>query len=141
VTGAATANFVYDGDGKPLGRACRDQVKAIVDGVTTYYVGSHYEVKNGVVTKYYVAGATRLTIRTGGTLSFLLTDHLGGTSLTTDSSGASVSELRYTPFGEIRSSWTANPSTTPPYTPTRYTFTGQYSYMDTPAPPQARASG
>ncbi len=29
VSGAATANFYYDGDGKPLGRACRDQVKSV----------------------------------------------------------------------------------------------------------------
>jgi RHS repeat-associated protein len=71
----------------------------------------------------------------------LLTDHLGSTSLTTDSSGASVSELRYTPFGEIRYSWTANLSTTPPYTPTRYTFTGQYSYMDDPAPSASQGFG
>jgi hypothetical protein len=84
VTGAATANFVYDGDGKPLGRACRDQVKTIVDGVTTYYVGSHYEVKNGVVTKYYFAGTTRLAVRTGGALSYLLSDHLGSSSVTMD---------------------------------------------------------
>jgi RHS repeat-associated protein len=74
VTGAATANFSYDADGK--------QVKAVVDGVTTYYVGNHYEVKSGVVTKYYFAGTTRLALRTNGTLSFLLADHLGSSSLT-----------------------------------------------------------
>ena len=76
VTGAATANFIYDADGK--------QVKAVVDGVTTYYVGNHYEVKSSVVTKYYFAGTTRIAVRTGGTLSFLLSDHLGSSSVTTD---------------------------------------------------------
>jgi hypothetical protein len=60
VTGAATATFVYDADSK--------QVKATVNGVTTYYVGNHYEVKNSVVTKYYFVGATRLAVRTGTTL-------------------------------------------------------------------------
>ncbi len=59
-----------------------------VNGVTTYYVGNHYEVKSGVVTKYYFAGATRLAVRTGDTLSFLLADHLGSSSVTTDANGA-----------------------------------------------------
>jgi hypothetical protein len=33
----------------------RKQVKAPVTGVTTYYVGDHYEVSGGVVKKYYTA--------------------------------------------------------------------------------------
>ncbi|GIK10551.1 MAG: RHS repeat protein [Chloroflexi bacterium] len=68
VTGAATASFVYDGDGK--------QIKATVNGITAVYVGNHYEVKNGVVTKFYFAGSTRLAVRTDGTLRFLLSDCL-----------------------------------------------------------------
>jgi hypothetical protein len=52
VTGAATASFTYDGDSK--------QVKSIVGGVTTYYVGQHYEKKGTMVTKYYFAGAARI---------------------------------------------------------------------------------
>ena len=44
VSGAATVSFVYDGDGR--------RVKATVNGVTTYYVGDHYEVSGGVVKKY-----------------------------------------------------------------------------------------
>jgi len=67
----------------------------------------------------HLAGATRLAVRTNGTLSYLLTDHLGSTSLTTDSAGSVVSELRYTAWGEVRyQSGT---------TPTNYTYTGQYS--------------
>jgi RHS repeat-associated protein len=83
----------------------------------------------------------KYTIPQSMSVEYLLTDHLGSTSLTTDSSGARVSERRYTPFGEIRYSWTANLSTTPPYTPTRYTFTGQYSYMDDPAPSASQGFG
>jgi RHS repeat-associated protein len=94
VTGASTANFVYDADGK--------QVKATVNGVTTYYVGNHYEVKNSVVTKYYFAGATRLAIRTGTTLSYLLSDHLGSSSVTTDANGAKTASALYKAFGETR---------------------------------------
>ena len=56
-------------------------------------------------------------MRKNGTLSYLLSDHLGSTSITTNSSGVLVSELRYKPWGETRySSGT---------TPTNYKYTGQ----------------
>jgi YD repeat-containing protein len=95
VTGAATASFVYNADGQ--------RVKATVNGVTAVYVGNHYiiplrdEVKNSVVTKYYFAGATRLAVRTGGTLSFLLGDHLGSSSLTTDANGVQTALVKPKP--------------------------------------------
>jgi len=64
VSGAATASFVYDGD--------RRRVKATVNGVTSYYVGDHYEVSGGVVKKYYAAGGQRIALRSGGTLHWLM---------------------------------------------------------------------
>nr|MDQ3004853.1 DNRLRE domain-containing protein [Chloroflexota bacterium] len=108
----SSAAFVYDGDGK--------RVKSIFNGTaTTYFVGTHYEVANGVVTKYYYAGAQRIAMRTNGTLNYLLGDHLGSTSLTTSATGTVISELRYKAWGETRySSGT---------TTTKYTYTGQYS--------------
>src|SRR5258706_41979 len=103
------ATFVYDGDGK--------MVKAVMNGTnTTLYVGAHYQVTNGVVTKYYPGGAFRV----GGVLYYALGDHLGSTSITTDSSGALVAEMRYKPWGEVR----YNSGTTP----TDRTYTGQRSY-------------
>ena len=87
---------------------------------TTYFVGGYYEVTNGTVTKYYYAGAQRIAMRTNGTLNYLLGDHLGSTSLTTDATGVVISELRYKAWGEVRYA-SGN-------TPTKYTFTGQYSY-------------
>jgi len=114
VTGAATASFTYDGDGK--------QVKAIVNGVTAVYVGGHYEVKNNVVSKYYFVGATRLAVRTDGTLRFLLGDHLGSSSVTTNASGAKTASALYKAFGETRfSSGTLY---------TDYKFTGQREEAD-----------
>ena len=53
-------------------------------------------------------------------MNYLLGDHLGSTSLTTNASGQVVSELRYKAWGEVRYA-SGN-------TPTNYTFTGQYSY-------------
>lgn len=59
-----------------------------------------------------------------------LNNHLGSTSLTTDKNGVKTSEMRYKPWGEVRSWWTSALATTPAYKLADYTFTGQYSYMD-----------
>jgi RHS repeat-associated protein len=53
-------------------------------------------------------------------LSYLLGDHLGSTSLTTDALGNKVSELHYKAWGEVRYA-SGN-------TPTQYQYTGQFSY-------------
>jgi RHS repeat-associated protein len=112
-----SAAFVYDGDGR--------QVKSIINGVTTLFVGAHYEVQGTTITKYYFAGASRIAMRscTGGTCSaptYLLGDHLGSTSLVTDANGVKISEQRYKPWGETRSGTL----------PTKYQYTGQRSEMD-----------
>jgi RHS repeat-associated protein len=88
------ATFSYDGDGK--------QVKSVVSGTTTYFPGAHYNVEGGTVSKYYFARAIRVAFRVGGTLYYPLSDHLGSTSLTTNTSGALVAELRYAAWGETR---------------------------------------
>jgi len=110
--GFNSATFVYDGDGR--------RVKSTINGVTTTFVGAHYEVTNGVVTKYYYAGAQRIAMRTNGTLSYLLGDHLGSTSLVADAAGNKINEQRYKAWGETRY---ASGST-----PTKYQYTGQFSY-------------
>ncbi len=46
-------------------------------------------------------------------------DHLGSASVTADRYGSSITRQLYKPFGETRSSGSV---------PTKYTFTGQYSY-------------
>jgi RHS repeat-associated protein len=61
-------------------------------------------------------------MRAGGTLNYLVGDHLGSTSLTTDAAGNKVSEIRYKAWGEVRYA-SGN-------IPTKYTFTGQYSHVD-----------
>jgi RHS repeat-associated protein len=104
---------VYDGDGR--------RVKSIFNGnTTTYFVGNHYEVTGSTITKYYYAGGQRIAMRTNGTLNYLLGDHLGSTSLTTNASGQVVSELGYKAWGETRYA-SGN-------TLTNYQYTGQYSY-------------
>jgi RHS repeat-associated protein len=97
--------------------------------------GAHYEVTGTQATKYYFAGAQRIALRTpDGALKYMLGDHLGSTSLVADSNGALVTETKYKACplryrygvlreGEVRYT---TPNTT---LPTRYTFTGQYSYV------------
>jgi RHS repeat-associated protein len=58
------------------------------------------EVK--AVTKYYTFNGQRVAMRQGDEVYYLHGDHLGSTSLTTDASGAVVSEVRYHPYGEER---------------------------------------
>jgi RHS repeat-associated protein len=110
VSGAMTASFAYDGDGK--------RVRSTIGSTTTYFIGNIYELTGETATKYYYAGATRFAMRVDtADPYYLLSDHLGSTTVTTDASGNFVTELRYSPWGEVRSG-TA---------PTSYTFTGQYS--------------
>jgi hypothetical protein len=104
------ASFTYDVDGR--------QVKSVVNSVTTLFVGAHYQVEGGLTVKYYLVGGQRIAIRTpNNSVSYLLTDHLGSTSLTTNSAGVVTSEMRYTPWGETR--YTSGTS------PTNYRYTGQ----------------
>src|SRR5258706_905371 len=130
VSGGATANFTYDGDGQ--------MVKAVKNDVTMLYVGAHYEVINPgagqTVSKYYFAGGARVAMRKyvipqSMALEYTLGDQLGSTSITTDANGVKVSEMRYKPWGEVRYTWTdPNLNTTPAYQLSDYTFTGQRSY-------------
>ena len=94
--------------------------KAIFGSSTTAYVGDHFEWKGGTSTmvKYYYAGGQRIAMRVGSsTVYYLLTDHLGSTAVTANSSGTRVAELRYRAWGETRYTYGT--------TPTTYRFTGQ----------------
>jgi len=61
------------------------------------HLGAYFEWTGSTSTmkKYYSAGGARVAVRTGSsTLSFILTDHLGSTGVSTESSGA-LSRSRY----------------------------------------------
>jgi RHS repeat-associated protein len=108
-----TTSFLYDGDG--------NMVKKInPNGSKTLYIGGVYEVdkdSGGTVistkTYYPAAGAMRV----GSTLYYVLKDHLGSASMTTDASGGIVGEQWYYAFGQTR--FTINTM------PTDKLFTGQ----------------
>jgi YD repeat-containing protein len=67
VSGAASATFVYDGDG--------NRVKATFGSATTVYVGNYYEKEGSTVRTYYYADGARVAMREGSTLYYILTDH------------------------------------------------------------------
>jgi len=98
--------------------------------VTTYYPGRHYNKEvNGTTERtqkfYQAAGQTiaapsaklRGHVRTNGELKWILSDHLGSTSVTANADGTWNSELRYTPYGETRYN--------SGLTPSDYRYTGQ----------------
>ena len=101
-------------------------VKSIINGVSTYYAGQHYNlIVNGetsLVQKTYAFGSMTVAVRTDGVLKWVLSDHLGSTSITADEDGSLNSEIRYSAFGEVRySSGT---------TPTDYQYTNQLNQAD-----------
>ncbi len=103
VSGAATATFVYDGDGQ--------RVKGTVGGVTTAYIGKYYEYSGGAAKKYYSAGGVRVAMNDAGTVRYLLGDHLGSTTITADTAGVRVAELLYKAWGENRYTFSTTPTT------------------------------
>ncbi len=81
---------------------------------------NHYELTDGIITKYYYAGSQRIAMRKNGTLNYIIGDNLGSTSLVTDASGNIINQTLYKAWGEERySSGTKQ---------TGYGYTGQYSY-------------
>ena len=115
------ASFVYDGDG--------NRVKKTEGGETILYVNKYYEknITTSEVTTSYYLGDKLAAQRKGTTLSYIHQDSLSSTSVTTDSSGAATSTVKYFPFGGTRSS-TGTIPTDKEFTGQRLDATGLYYY-------------
>ncbi|MEX5213392.1 MAG: DNRLRE domain-containing protein [Nitrospiraceae bacterium] len=110
-----TTTFVYDGDG--------GRVKKIAGTTTTRYIGKLYECDNTSCTRFIFAGNTRIatvTVNTGA-VHYWHQDHLGSSSVITDSAGALVQTLAYYPYGATR----ANQSSANPAVDVPYKYTGK----------------
>jgi RHS repeat-associated protein len=70
-------------------------------GVTTTYVGSLYEETGGVGIDHVFLGSTRLASISAGKIQYYHGDHLGGTNVVTNATGAPVELLEYKPFGDF----------------------------------------
>jgi RHS repeat-associated protein len=125
VQGGTTTTFVYDGDG--------GRVKKIVGTTTTRYISKLYECDNTNCSRFIWAGSTRIAtiaVNTGAT-QYWHGDHLGSSSVITDSTGAKVQTVTYYPFGGTRTN--QSPSTPAIDVPYKYTgkeldSTGLYYY-------------
>ncbi|MBI2863966.1 MAG: RHS repeat-associated core domain-containing protein [Chloroflexi bacterium] len=89
------------------------KVRKLVSTEPTIVVGA--EASRPVGDQYYYAGSQRIGLRSGGTLSYIFSDHLGGTSVTLNASSGVTSTVTYFPFGSTRAG----------SVPTDYGFTGQ----------------
>jgi YD repeat-containing protein len=75
--GTTVAQFTFDADDK--------RVKSVMGADTVLFVGAHFEIKNGSeITKYYLAGSTRVamrkyTIPVSMNVDYLPSDRLGST--------------------------------------------------------------
>ncbi len=107
----AIITFTYDANGVLLAKG------TVTD--TTVYVGGIYEkeLTSGDETLYFFFGGQRIAMEEEGTLTYLVGDHLGTTSVVLSSAGALVAESRHYPYGEER--WSSGT------VPTDYRFTGQ----------------
>ena len=95
VKGGVTTTFVYDGDG--------GRVKKTVQGTTTVYIGQLYVCVGTACEKLIYAGTQRVAMVqvNGGSISYFHGDHLGSTSVLTDSTGTEEEHNSYEPYGDI----------------------------------------
>ncbi|MCE7979972.1 MAG: RHS repeat-associated core domain-containing protein [Caldilinea sp. CFX5] len=108
VGGSWTESYLYDADGQ--------RVKKTSGGVATYYPNQYYEQSGSTVTKYYYFNGQRVAMRVNGILTYLHSDHLGGTALATNSSGNVITDQGYYAYGRYRRGGAL---------PTDHKFTGQ----------------
>ena len=84
------------------------RVKKTSGGTTTYTFFAHYEEEvTGTATtavSHYSFGGLRFAVKRGTALHHLHGDHLGSTSLTTDTAGAATASRAYYAYGSERSS-------------------------------------
>ena len=99
IAGDATYNYYYDNEG--------NRVKKVQGANTTIYVSKYYEIDpSGKITKHIYGGDDRValieTVSGIKTTYYVHKDHLGGSSIITDSSGNQVELIDYHPYGTTR---------------------------------------
>jgi RHS repeat-associated protein len=91
-------------------------VKQTVAPTTTVFIGNYCEIAisgtQRITTTYYYANGQRIAMRTSAGVTYIHSDHLRSTSVT---SGAQSGDIKYFPYGATRSGAVA----------TTYKFTGQ----------------
>ena len=88
-----TVDYAYDGDGA--------RAKKTSGGNTTYYIGGHFEIRDGQTVKYIFAGAIRIAMLRGGGTLYFHKDHQGSTTAVTNQDGNLIERIEYLPFGAL----------------------------------------
>src|SRR6266704_3593285 len=112
----ATDTFLYDGEGN---RVLQETSTSSITDIITFDGYSETVLTGGTITptKYYNVNGQRVAMRTSSTLSYLLADALGSSTVALTSSGSTQAVQLFAPYGSIRYSQGSMPTT--------YNFTGQ----------------
>ncbi|MBX4197798.1 FG-GAP-like repeat-containing protein [Candidatus Parcubacteria bacterium] len=99
LAGRATTTYLYDHDG--------NRVRYVAKGTTTLFANKLYNVQGATTTRHIFAGNELVaTVETKGATTniyYIHTDHLGGSSVVTDSTGMNTVEVTdYHPYGTMR---------------------------------------
>jgi len=108
-TVSATTKYIYDGNGSRLMRRVGSTTTLYVSGMEielTVDVSAHTNSWQKATVYYPAGGAFRVLTSSTNTLYYRHGDHLGSTSVMSDSTGAKVSssEVVFAPYGEPRAS-------------------------------------
>ncbi len=114
-----TTTFVYDGDGRRIAKTAGT--------TTTVYPNKYYEKTGSEGTSNYYLGDRLVAVKKGSVLEYIHQDHLGSTSVSTDSTGVEKSTNKTYPFGASRSS-SGTLGTDKKFTGQRLDGTGLYFY-------------
>src|SRR6266568_3324546 len=112
----ASDGFLYDNEGNRVLQ--RVNTGSVTDTIT--FDGYSETVLSGgtiTPTKYYNVNGQRVAMRTNSTLSYLLSDVLGSSTIALTSSGSTQAVQLFAPYGAVRYSQGTMPTT--------YNFTGQ----------------
>ncbi len=112
----ASDGFLYDNEGNRVLQ--RVNAGSVTDTIT--FDGYSETVLSGgtiTPTKYYNVNGQRVAMRTNSTLSYLLSDVLGSSTIALTSTGATQAVQLFAPYGAVRYSQGTMPTT--------YNFTGQ----------------
>lgn len=98
--------ITYDYDNRPVSingnTFIYDYAGQRIKKNNTIYIGKLYECTAGTCTKYIFAGSSRIASKTTSATYYFHTDHLGSSSVITDTAGNKVQETYYYPFGGTR---------------------------------------
>ena len=95
----STTTMVYDGDGGRVKKTVNDGSAT----TTTTYIGKLYVCEGSSCAKMIFSGSQRIAMKQAiGTVDYFHPDHLGSTSVFTNSTGVAEQELAYYPYGETR---------------------------------------